>query len=87
MENLNKVKQPNKKDIIDAQIFSLSFLGDYKLNRFPKYPYGAENRNIYNYINKFLSQNEKKLDNEVKLIRKWVFSNHDRYNTYKIINE
>ena len=87
LENLNKVKQPNKKDIIDAQIFSLSFLGDYKLNRFPKYPYGAENRNIYNYINKFLSQNEKKLDNEVKLIRKWVFSNHDRYNTYKIINE
>lgn len=87
LNNLNKIKQPKKEDILDAQIFSMSLLGDYKLNKFPKFPYGADKENIYSYIDKFLSQNKKKLINEANLINKWVSSNHDRYNVFKILNE
>jgi hypothetical protein len=87
LNNLNTIKQPKKEDILEAQIFSMSLLGDYKLNKFPKFPYGADNKNIYSYINKFLTQNKKKLIYEANLINKWVLSNHDRYNVFKIINE
>lgn len=87
LKNLRKISKSKQNAIVESQLFSYSFLGDYNLNKYPKYPYGAESNKIYKYLPEFLKKNKKKLKNECLMINKWVSSNHDRYNVFKLIND
>ena len=60
LNNLEKIRDTNKKELINAHLFSYSFLGDYNLNKYPKYPYGAEKNEIYKKLKNFLNHNQKK---------------------------
>ena len=59
LNNLEKIRDTNKKELINAHLFSYSFLGDYNLNKYPKYPYGAEKNEIYKKLKNFLNHNQK----------------------------
>ena len=82
LNNINELinKEFDFSDTNIAKMFLAISLAEDKTKL--SFPYGFFSQELYKTINKFIKNNNKKIENEIKKIKLWERSGSDRYNTY-----
>jgi len=89
-QKLSRVKDlphPTLEQIEDAYIFyALSMSSPPKTRQNYRYEWASKSWNIWPTVPKFINDHHTQIQNEIRMIRNWIASDIDSYNTYKWLN-
>ena len=87
LENATKIPKPNQKKIQDAKIFACLYATSPNIfsNQY-KYQFGRLSYQIWKNLDTFIINNFDSIEEEKKLISKWIISKEFSYNTFKYIH-
>ena len=86
LKNLQNLKAPTTKQKKKTLLYLSIVHSDAAMHKYlNNLPFGTLGLNAYKFSYNFLDKNKKKFYNETKVIKNWIISNKNKYNTFKKI--